>query len=72
MAARYLPSPGRSEAGAGSERDPHKIHPYYQDTPVVERMRENISIFDFSLSEDEMGKIAALNRNEKHDWYCVY
>ena len=28
-----------------------------------------ISIFDFSLSEDEMGKIAALNRNEKHDWY---
>ena len=32
-------------------------------------IRENISIFDFSLSEDEMGKIAALNRNEKHDWY---
>lgn len=34
-----------------------------------EHIRENISIFDFSLSEDEMGKIAALNRNEKHDWY---
>ena len=34
-----------------------------------EQIRENISIFDFSLSEDEMGKIAALNRNEKHDWY---
>ncbi len=50
----------------------NEIHPYYQDTPVVERIRENISIFDFSLSEDEMGKIAALNRNEKHDWYCVY
>ena len=32
-------------------------------------IRENIYIFDFSLSEDEMGKIAALNRNEKHDWY---
>ena len=34
-----------------------------------EHIRENISIFDFELSEDEMGKIAALNRNEKHDWY---
>lgn len=34
-----------------------------------EHIWENISIFDFSLSEDEMGKIAALNRNEKHDWY---
>ena len=34
-----------------------------------EHIRENISIFDFSLSEDEMSKISALNRNEKHDWY---
>lgn len=34
-----------------------------------EHIRENISIFDFELSENEMGKIAALNRNEKHDWY---
>ena len=34
-----------------------------------EHIRENISIFDFSLSGDEMDKIAALNRNEKHDWY---
>lgn len=32
-------------------------------------IRENISIFDFSLSEDEMGKISVLNKNEKHDWY---
>lgn len=34
-----------------------------------EHIRENISIFDFSLSEDEMDRIAALNKNEKHDWY---
>ena len=34
-----------------------------------EHIRENISVFDFELSENEMGKIAALNRNEKHDWY---
>lgn len=30
---------------------------------------ENISIFDFSLSDEEMADIAALDRNEKHDWY---
>lgn len=30
---------------------------------------ENISLFDFELTEDEMKQIAALDRNEKHDWY---
>ena len=30
---------------------------------------ENISVFDFELSESEMSAIAALDRNEKHDWY---
>ncbi|MDE6407994.1 MAG: aldo/keto reductase [Anaeroplasmataceae bacterium] len=30
---------------------------------------ENISIFDFKLSTEEMHKMAALERNEKHDWY---
>ncbi|MDE7348193.1 MAG: aldo/keto reductase, partial [Clostridia bacterium] len=30
---------------------------------------ENISIFDFELSDSEMNAIAALERNEKHDWY---
>lgn len=32
-------------------------------------IKENISIFDFELTENEMSRIAALNRNEKHDWY---
>ncbi len=32
-------------------------------------MEENISIFDFNLSDEEMAQIEALNRNEKHDWY---
>ncbi len=32
-------------------------------------IKENISIFDFKLSDEEMNRIAALNRNEKHDWY---
>lgn len=34
-----------------------------------DHIEENISIFDFSLTDDEMTQIAALNRNEKHDWY---
>ncbi len=32
-------------------------------------MEENISIFDFHLSDEEMARIESLNRNEKHDWY---
>ena len=34
-----------------------------------EHIKENISIFDFSLTEEEMERINALNRDEKHDWY---
>ena len=30
---------------------------------------ENISVFDFELTDKEMDAIAALDRNEKHDWY---
>lgn len=34
-----------------------------------EHMKENIDIFDFELTEDEMNRINALERHEKHDWY---
>lgn len=34
-----------------------------------EHIRENISIFDFVLTDEEMESIATLNKNEKHDWY---
>lgn len=34
-----------------------------------DHMKENISIFDFELSDEEMARVATLNRNEKHDWY---
>ena len=34
-----------------------------------DHIRENISVFDFSLTEEEMAAIAALERGEKHDWY---
>lgn len=34
-----------------------------------EHIKENISLFDFELTEEEMEQINSLNRNEKHDWY---
>lgn len=30
---------------------------------------ENISLFDFELTDEDMETINSLNRNEKHDWY---
>lgn len=32
-------------------------------------IRENAELFDFSLTNDDMRAIAALDRGEKHDWY---
>lgn len=34
-----------------------------------DHIRENLDLFGFELTEEEMGRIAALDRNEKHDWY---
>ena len=34
-----------------------------------DHIRENISIFDFVLSQEEMETIDSLERKEKHDWY---
>lgn len=34
-----------------------------------DHIKENTELYDFELSEDEMNRINALNRNEKHDWY---
>lgn len=34
-----------------------------------DHQRENISLFDFELTDEEMDRINALDRNEKHDWY---
>ena len=31
--------------------------------------KENIPIFDFELTPQEMDRIDALERREKHDWY---
>lgn len=34
-----------------------------------DHIRENLDLFDFELTDDEMAAINALDRNEKHDWY---
>ena len=34
-----------------------------------DHIRENTKLYHFSLTEDEMARINALDRGEKHDWY---
>lgn len=34
-----------------------------------DHIRENLDLFGFALTEEEMERIGALDRNEKHDWY---
>ncbi len=34
-----------------------------------EHIKENLDLFSFKLTDDEMQRITELNRDEKHDWY---
>ncbi|GFI61296.1 glyoxal reductase [Clostridiales bacterium] len=34
-----------------------------------DHIQENTELFDFELTKEEMNRINALDRNEKHDWY---
>ena len=34
-----------------------------------DHIRENLDLFCFELTPEEMDRIAALDRGEKHDWY---
>jgi diketogulonate reductase-like aldo/keto reductase len=36
---------------------------------IPNHIKENTELYHFSLTEDEMNHINALDRNEKHDWY---
>lgn len=53
----------------------NEIHPYYQENDVIpgssnpEHIRENTELYHFSLTEEEMSRINAFDRGEKHDWY---
>ena len=38
-------------------------------TSNPDHIAENLDIFGFELTEDEMEQIKGLNRDEKHDWY---
>ena len=32
-------------------------------------IQKNSELYDFELTDEEMERINALDRNEKHDWY---
>ena len=34
-----------------------------------EHIRENLDLFGFSLTDEEMERISEIDRGEKHDWY---
>ena len=34
-----------------------------------DHIKENLDLFGFSLTDDEMAQMNALDRGEKHDWY---
>ncbi len=34
-----------------------------------EHIKENLDVFGFELTDDEMKRIESLDRDEKHDWY---
>ncbi len=34
-----------------------------------EHIKENTELYDFTLTDEDMARINALDRNEKHDWY---
>jgi D-xylose reductase len=61
FAARHRRTPAQVVLRWGVERGTAVI----PKTTRPERMRENLAIFDFELTEDEMDAISALNRNRR-------
>ena len=48
-----------------------KIYPNQFSDPeaAIDMALENLDLFGFELTEEEMAATGALDRNEKHDWY---
>ncbi len=61
LAARYNKSPAQIALRWGVQRGTAVV----PKTSRVERLRENIGLFDFSLTDDEMQSIAALDRHQR-------
>lgn len=34
-----------------------------------DHIQENTELYDFTLTDEEMNRMNALDRGEKHDWY---
>jgi D-xylose reductase len=60
-AARHGKTPAQVLLRWGLERGTAVV----PKTSRVERLRENLALFDFELSGDEMAAISALNRNRR-------
>jgi 2,5-diketo-D-gluconate reductase A len=56
---------GRSPAQVTLRWHLQANHIVFPKSTTPERIRENIAIFDFSLSDAEMAAISALNRDER-------
>ncbi len=39
------------------------------DSSNPDHIRKNAELYHFSLTDEEMGRIDALDRGEKHDWH---
>lgn len=67
--SRIAEAHGKSSAQVILRWDLQKGVVVIPGTSNPDHMEENISLFDFELTNEEMEQINALNRNEKHDWY---
>ncbi|CEL92451.1 unnamed protein product [Vitrella brassicaformis CCMP3155] len=64
LAQKYNKSPAQIVLRWGLQRANCSIVP---KTASVNRLKENLALFDFSLSEDDIKQISALNRNRRYN-----
>ncbi len=61
-----IPAPRRIGVLINSD---HISDPFFYHQGNPDQIRENNELYHFSLTDEEMQRINALDRNEKHDWY---